>query len=141
ALQGKAFTVKNDLATNSVVIRTTDGSDITLDNVSTLVANPTIAVTALAGTTIPGDPTLTFDGADAVAANADTLDTDTFVFSGNGSGVTIREGSFAGGNKSGVITGTLTILVDSGMTLQSDVSGPGSGGIFAGINAKSGVRF
>ncbi len=138
ALEGQAFTVKNDLSSNSVVIRTTDGSDITLDNVSALGANPTIAVTALAGTTIPGDATLTFDGADTVVANTDTLDTDTFVFSGNGTGVTIREGSFAGGNKSGVITGTLTILLDSGMTMQSNVSGPGSGGLFSGMNANSG---
>jgi flagellar hook-associated protein 1 FlgK len=138
ALQGKAFNVKNDLTTNSVVIRTTDGSDITLGNVSALGANPTVAVTALAGTTIPGDTTLTFDGADAVVANTDTLDTDTIGFSGNGTGVTIREGSFAGGNKSGVITGTLTILVDSGMTIQSNVFGAGSGGLFSGMNANPG---
>lgn len=138
ALEGKPFTVKNDLATNSVVIRTTDGSGITLDNVSSLGANPTIAVTALAGTTIPGDTTLTFDGADTVVANADTLDTDTFVFSGNGTGVTIREGSFAGGNKSGVIAGTLTLLLDPDMTIQSNVSGPASGGLFSGMNVNSG---
>jgi flagellar hook-associated protein 1 FlgK len=138
ALDGQAFTVKNDLSTNSVVIRTTDGSGITLDNVSALGANPTVAVTALAGTTIPGDATLTFDGADAVVANTDTLDTDTFVFFGNGTGATIQEDSFVGGNKSGVIAGTLTILLDPDMTIQSNVSGPVSGGIFAGINATTG---
>ncbi len=137
-LKGKSFSVKNDLSTNSVVIRTTDGSGITLDNVTNLAANPTITITGLSGTTIPGDPTLTFDGADTVVANTNTLDTDTIIFSGNGTGITVLESSFAGGNKSGVITGTVTALVDPGMTIQSTVSGAGSGGIFSSINAKTG---
>ncbi len=139
ALEGQAFTVKNDLATNSVVIRTTDGLGITLDNVSALGANPTILISSQPGTTIPELPpvTLTFDGVDSVLTD-NPLGTDTLGFSGNDKVVIIQEGSTAGGNKSGVIAGTLTLLLDPDMTIQSNVSGPGSGGLFAGINAKTG---
>ncbi|MCK5350059.1 MAG: hypothetical protein KAJ25_11750, partial [Desulfobacula sp.] len=93
ALQGQPFTVENDLSTNSVVIRTSDGAGVTLNNVSNIAANPTILITDLPGTNIPGDPTLTFNGADSVLANTIIVDTDTIVFSGNGTAVTIREDS------------------------------------------------
>lgn len=138
ALQGQPFTVENDLSTNSVVIRTTDGADITLDNVSNLAANPTILITDLPGTTIPGDNTLTFDGADTVVANTDMIDTDTIVFSGNGTGVTVTEGSLVGGNKSGVITGTVTAMIDPEISIQATVFGAGSGGVFDSVYAKKG---
>ncbi|MCK5162650.1 MAG: flagellar hook-associated protein FlgK [Desulfobacula sp.] len=138
ALQGQPFTVENDLSTNSVVIRTSDGAGVTLNNVSNIAANPTILITDLPGTNIPGDPTLTFNGADSVLANTIIVDTDTIVFSGNGTAVTIREDSFVGGNKSGVITGTVTATVDPGISIHSTVSGAGSGGLFDSISAKTG---
>lgn len=132
ALSGQVYTVENDLSTNSVIVRTTDGSGVTLDNVSNIAGPPppSMLITGLAGTTIPGDPTLEFDGADTVVANTDTLDTDSIVFSGNGTGITIREGSFVGGFKSGVITGTVTAVVDPAISIRSDVFGAASGGLF-----------
>ncbi|MCF6248778.1 MAG: flagellar hook-associated protein FlgK [Desulfobacula sp.] len=138
ALQGKSYTVENDLSTNSVVVRTTDGSGITLDNVNNIAGSPTMFITDLAGTTIPGDNTLTFDGADTVVANTDTLATDTILFSGNGTGATITEGSLGGGNKSAVITGTITAMIDPGMSINSDVFGPASGGLFDSLSSKTG---
>ncbi|MBU1196503.1 MAG: flagellar hook-associated protein FlgK [Proteobacteria bacterium] len=138
ALTGQPFSVENKLSSNSVVIRSTDGSDITLDNVSAIAGNPGVLITSLAGTTIPGDNTLTFDGADAVVANTDTVATDSFVFSGNGTAITIQEGSFVGGFKSGVITGTVTAVIDPAISIRSDVFGAASGGLFSGNRATVG---
>lgn len=140
ALQGKSFTVKNDLSTNSVVIRTTDGSGMTLDNVSALGASPTILITDLPGTSNPGpgDNTLTFDGADSVAATADTVGTDTLIFAGNGTGLTLTEATAGGGIKSGMITGTVSIVVESGMSVRSTAAGAASGGLFDSNLAKKG---
>ncbi len=136
-LDGKPFSVENDLSTNSIVVRTTDGAGITLDTVSNIGANPTIDITALSGSNIPADPTLTFDGADSVAANVVPSSADTIGFSSNGSGVTVNETS-AGGNIAGVIAGTVTVLVDPGMSIQTSVFGAGSGGLFDQADAKIG---
>ena len=77
ALDGDAFVVENDVSTNSVMIRTLNGSGITLQNVSNIAAAPTIVVTAQPGSNIAADSTLTFNGLDGVAvdvvAGADTL--------------------------------------------------------------------
>lgn len=136
-LDGKPFSVKNDPSTNSIVVRSTDGAGITLDTVSTIGANPTIDITALPGSNIAGDATLTFDGADSVAAAVVASSADTIGFSGNGSGVTVNEKS-AGGNTAGVIAGTVTILVDPGMSIQSSVFGAGNKGLFDQADAKIG---
>ncbi len=138
ALQGQPYSVENDLSSNSVVVRTTDGSGVTLDNVNNIAGPRSIFITNLAGTSIPGDNTLSFGGADSVVATSDTLATDTILFSGNGSGATITEGSLGAGNKSAVITGTITAMVDPGITIRSDVFGAASGGIFNSISSTMG---
>ncbi len=141
ALQGQSFTVKNDLSTNSVVIRTTDGSGMTLNTVSDLgvIPNPrSILVTGLSGTSIPADNTLVFDGADSVVANTNSVDTDTLIFAGNGTGVILTEATAGAGVKSGVITGTVSIVVEAGMSVQSTAAGAGSGGLFDTSLAKKG---
>ncbi len=139
ALQGQPFTVENDLSSNSVVIRTTDGSDITLDTVSVISPTTQISISSLSGTTIPGDAIFTINGGDTVVANADTLDTDAFAFlSGDGSGAIITESSLVGGDKSAVITGTVTAMIDPGISIRSTVSGAGSGGLFDSMIPEAG---
>ncbi len=135
-LQDEPFMVENDVSTNSVVIRTSDGSGITLNNVSNLAANPTILITASPspGTTIPGDNTLTFDGADSVVANSDIVNTDTIAFSGT----VVAESTAGVVDKAAVITGTITIELDPGMAVHTTVSGAGSGGLFDSSYAKVG---
>jgi len=137
ALQDQPYTVYNDLSTNSVVIRTSDGSGITLTSTS-ILAGTSLLVTRLPGTTAPGVDTLTFDGSDSVITITDSVNTDTIAFSGNGSAaVTITEIT-AVGDKAAVITGTVTIKLDPGISIRSTVSGAGSGGLFDSNYAKIG---
>lgn len=138
ALKDKPFTVEKDPSTNSILLRTTDGSDLTVrdgDNDTGLDASFNIA--ALAGTTqSAGNNVFLFNGAgDIETYDADTLSTDTIIFSGNGSLATIGEAS-AGGVSAGVITGTITILTNPGMTVYSTIAG--AGGLFNGNWAKPG---
>jgi len=138
SLQGQPFTIENDVSTNTVVIRTSDGSGVTLDNVSTLGASPTILVSNLAGTTIPGDNTLTFNGTDSVDANTIPANADEIIFSGNGSARILAETTNPAGNKSAVITGTVSAVFQQGMTIRSTVAGANSGGLFDSNMAKKG---
>jgi len=139
ALDGEAFVVKNDFPTNSVIIRTTDGTGITLAKISTIAASPEIEITALSGSDILADSTLTFGvAADNVAATVEVPPSaDVLRFSGNGSSVDVNEKS-VGGNIAGVIAGTVTVLLDPGMSIQTSVFGAGSGGLFDQANAKIG---
>ena len=73
---------------------------------------------------------------DTASFNADTLAADTFDFSGNGTTATISESSAGAGDKAAVIAGTVTVLMDPGMSIQT--SAPGAGGLFHDASAKIG---
>ncbi|WP_300456297.1 flagellar hook-associated protein FlgK [Desulfobacula sp.] len=145
ALEGKSFTVENDLSTNTVLVRTTDGSDIRLRDAGNEIGNDaTITLAEVAGTTADagnaGGTTLDFTVAatDTARYNATPTTTDTLGFSGNGTGVTLHESAAGAVNKTGVITGTVTVLLEPGMSVQSTVFGAGSGGLFDSQLAKKG---
>ncbi|MCP4118207.1 MAG: flagellar hook-associated protein FlgK [Desulfobacteraceae bacterium] len=142
-LDGQPFSLENDPATSSVTLRTTDGSDLTLKNAGNDSGDDaTIAITALGGTTPDGanaNNVLDFTAAanDTAIFNADTNSTDSINFSGNGSSVTLTEPG-AAGDKAGVVAGTVTILTDPGMSIQTSVFGASSGGLFDQADAKIG---
>lgn len=132
ALVGTPFSVRHDPSTNSIRLSTTDGSDLTLrdgDNDTGLDAS--FDVTAMAGTTQSvGNGVFVFDGSgDTETFDADTLNTDTIGFSSNGTAATIEESS-SGGVVAGVIVGTVTVIVEEGITLFSNVDT--AGGLFDG---------
>ncbi len=133
ALADKPFAVDHDLSSNLIVLRTTNGSDLTVSNgINDTGSNASFSVAAplLSGTTQSvGDTTFLFNGADTGTYDADTLDTDTIAFNGQGMSATIEETS-AAGVSAGVITGTITIVTEPGMTVFSNV--PGAGGLFNG---------
>jgi flagellar hook-associated protein FlgK len=138
ALEDEPFTVEQDLSTNSLVLRTTDGSDLTVKEGANNLGLASFNITALDGTTQfagGGGAAFSFNGVDTVTFDALTVNTDTIDFIGPGTGVAIEEKS-AGGVSAGVITGTITILTDPGMSIYSTV--PGAGGLFNGNWAKSG---
>ena len=144
ALTGEPFTIENDLSTNSVIIRTTDGSDIRLKNAGNDTGNnATIQLSALSGTTADAgniDSILDFTAAanDSARYNATTTSADSIIFSGQGTQVTVNESTAGAVNKTAVITGTVTIMLDPGMSIRSTVSGAGSGGIFSDSYASIG---
>ncbi|OGR20680.1 MAG: flagellar hook-associated protein FlgK [Desulfobacula sp. RIFOXYA12_FULL_46_16] len=138
ALVNEPFTVAHDPSTNSVILRTTDGSDLTVrDGDSSAGAAASLDIIELSGTTpSAGNNVFLFDGlGDVETYDADTLGADTLDFTGQGVTATIEELS-AGGVKAGVITGTVTMLMEPGMTLYSTVSG--AGGLFNGNWGSSG---
>ncbi|CCK81709.1 flagellar hook-associated protein FlgK [Desulfobacula toluolica] len=137
ALKDEPFTVAHDPSSNSVILRTTDGSGLTIkDGDNTVGAN--LDIIGLSGTN-PAlnnfllDGSLDSDTFVSVASNGDTID-----FTGQGTPdppVPIEEIS-AAGVAAGVITGTVTVVMDPGMSLYSNVSG--AGGLFDGNWAESG---
>jgi flagellar hook-associated protein 1 FlgK len=140
-LGGKPFSVEMDPSNNSVILRTTDGSNLTLKNAGNDSGNnATLDIAPLGATVNPGpaDNTLEFTAAanDTATYNAATTAGDTIGFSGNGTSVTVNESSAGAGVKAGVITGTVTVLVDPGMSIQT--SAPGVGGLFHDPSAKIG---
>ncbi|SDT85734.1 flagellar hook-associated protein FlgK [Desulfobacula phenolica] len=135
ALEDEPFTVVHDPSSNSVILRTTDGSNLMVSDGNN-IAGANLDITGLPGTIPEATNNFLLDGSgDSEAFVADTVDTDTIDFKGQGTSEPIREVSF-GGVKAGVITGTITIVMDPGMTLQSSVSG--AGGLFDGDWATSG---
>lgn len=145
ALNGRPFTVQHDPATNAVILRTTDGSAIRFRNGANDTGDDAVVdITELGGsvtTSGAADTVLRFDNAsdpsDLVRYDAITLATDAIGFVGKGTGVTIGETTGAG-IKNGVITGTVSVIADPGMRIQSTVSGAASGGLFSNIEAKRG---
>ncbi len=143
ALAGTPFTVEHDPSTHSVVLRTTDRSDIILTNADNDTGNnASIDITTLAGTNANAGNTIDFsnpansDTFSATLTNADTID---FYRQGMQSqSVTLAEASAGAGSKSAVITGTVTALMDPGMAIQSTVYSAGSGGMFLERSAKTG---
>ncbi len=72
-------------------------------------------------------------------ASENPVSTNTIDFKGMGTSVTVSESTASGVvNKAAVITGTITIELDSGMTIRSSVSGAGAGGLFDSNYAKVG---
>ncbi len=135
ALSGKPFKVERDEATDSVRIRTTDGSNITLKNAGNDTGNDaTIALTKLSGTatSATGNTSFEFTGAanDVETFNSITTSGDTVTFSMptpintavTGTTAIIAESSYTSGaaTTSAVISGTITALMDPGMSIKSD---------------------
>ena len=144
SLAGKPFTLENDLSTNSVFLRTIDGSDIRLRDAGNDTGNnATITLAELGGTTADAGNTdslldFTATATDTARYNATTSSGDSVTFSGQGTQATINESTAGAVNKTGVITGTVTIMLDPGMTIRTTVSGAGSGGLFDSSYAKTG---
>jgi flagellar hook-associated protein 1 FlgK len=131
-LSGEPFTVEHDPSTNSIILRTTDGSDLTVrDGDNSTGPGASLDITALAGTTqSAGNNVFLLNGlGDIETYDADTLSTDTIGFEGQGTSATIEEVS-NGGVVAGVITGAVTVVLDPGMSIHSNVTG--AGGLFNG---------
>ena len=142
-LAGTPFTSEFDPATNSVILRSTDTSDIILTNASNDTGNnASIDLTTLAGTNANAGNIIDFSNpanTDTFVATASAVDSIDFFKTGAAtSTATIAETSAGAGDKSAVITGTVTVLMDPGMSIRSSVSGAGSGGLFDGNYAKTG---
>ncbi|MBU3953446.1 MAG: hypothetical protein KJ658_15020, partial [Proteobacteria bacterium] len=138
ALKDEPFTVEKDPSTNAILLRTTDGSDLTVrDGGNDTGLDASFNITSLDGTLpFPATNAFPFDGvANIDTYSANTLNTDIIGFTGNGTLATIGEAS-AGGVSAGVITGTITILTNPGMTVYSNIAG--AGGLFNGNWAKPG---
>ncbi|WDP89782.1 MAG: flagellar hook-associated protein FlgK [Desulfobacter sp.] len=135
ALDSGQFSVSHDPATNSVVVRTKDGNGVRLGNgANDTGSNATINVTAepAGGSAIAaGDASFLFNGADVVRYDPVLSTGDQVVFSAKDTDQFLVEAGAAAGNKNAVITGTLTLTVDEGMVVQSDIAGAGTGGIFS----------
>ncbi len=133
ALPEGTFTVELNTASESVIIRTIDGSNITLSGATDDTGNDaTIDVANLAGTTSSGtgNSILEFDatGSDVETFNSDTSTADTLAFSMlsaatsmAGATAVVNEASYtgAGATTAAAIMGTVTILTDDGMGMQS----------------------
>ncbi len=146
ALDGQSFTVQHDPSTNSIILRTTDGSGIRLRNgANDSNDDAVIDVTELSGsatTSAAGNTELRFnnvvDTSDTSRYDAIALSTDNIIFSGNGTFVTLAETTAGAGIKNGVITGTVSAIVEPGISIRSTVAGAGSGGLFDDTLAKKG---
>ncbi len=146
ALDGRPFTVKLDPSTNSVVVRTTDGSAIRMGQASGDSGNDAVIDISTEGgtytTAAAANTELRFnnvaDASDLVRYDSDTLTTDQIYFVSNGTAAAISESSAAAGNKSAVVTGTVTATMESGIVLTTNVHGAGSGGVFSSTQAKKG---
>lgn len=143
-LDSSIFTVVKDFSTNTIKIRTIDGTDIRLrDAGSDTDNNATIDLASLTGTTADGgnvDNILDFTAAanDEVQFNASTSAADDLGFTSQGTTATINESTAGAVNKTAVITGTLTVVLEPGMDIRTTVSGAGSGGLFDSSLAKVG---
>lgn len=142
-LDGTVFTVAHDPFTGSVILRTTDGTDIQLTDAGPNIGGA-MAVTELGATTHPvGDNTLSFTGAgDTERFNAEINAGDSIDIYSPGdpaTTVTVNDVNNAGPvTKAGIITGTVTLLIEPGMTVYSSVAGAGTGGLFSTNFVESG---
>ncbi|MCG8532018.1 MAG: hypothetical protein MI749_15335, partial [Desulfovibrionales bacterium] len=135
-----------DTINNAVVVRTTNGANLTLrDSAGDTGGDATVNLTSLAGTSTSGvgNTSLAFDGSgDIETFNSDTLHTDTIGFTmpgtittsvaGTSSVVLENTATSAGANTAAVLTSTLTVLMEPGMSMSSDIASAqglfGSGG-------------
>ncbi|MCD4734675.1 MAG: hypothetical protein K8R53_01405, partial [Bacteroidales bacterium] len=134
ALASGPFSVEKGTAADSILIRSTDGSNVTLREAGDDTGNDaTINLTSLSGTSSgAGNTSLEFTAAaiDVETFNSLTTSGDTVTFgmpstittAVAGTSAVITEGTYtgAGATTSAVISGTVTTLLDSGMSIQSD---------------------
>lgn len=136
ALSDQPLTVTWGTTANSILIRTTDGSNITLTEAIGDTGNDaTVNLTSLSGSTSAvGDTTFEFTAAagtsDVETFNSITTSGDSITFgmpstittAVTGTSAVVTEGTYtaAGATTAAVITGTVTTLLDSGMSIQSD---------------------
>ncbi len=133
ALEGELgdtpFTVELDETNGQVIIRTTDGTGISLSSASGDTGDDaTIEVDALSGSTITtGDTTLAFDNSDTAAFSPVEVTGDYIMFelggcegsSSTSSTVAVAD---SGSTTAAVATGSVTILTDPNMEIFSDDS-------------------
>ncbi|PIE62833.1 MAG: hypothetical protein CSA26_13030, partial [Desulfobacterales bacterium] len=128
------FSVVHDPSNNGVIIRTTNGNGIRMGQGKNDTGNDAVVgISVLDGSTgtgAPADHELRFndtaDPSDIVIYNANEVSTDSITFSDNGVLFQIHEAHAAAGAKSGVVTGTITMVVDKGIQIGSNISGNGS---------------
>ncbi|MCG8615986.1 MAG: hypothetical protein MI802_07190, partial [Desulfobacterales bacterium] len=135
ALDEDTFSVELDSANDAVLIRTLDGSNITMENGDGDTGDDaTINLTALNGTTTSGVGNTSFEfvaaANDQETFNADTDDTDSIGFSVTsltttsmaGTTAYVTESSFtgAGATTAAAIMSTVTVLMDDGISMVSD---------------------
>ncbi len=129
------FTVERDTLNNSITIRTTDGSNITLRDAGNDTGNDaTFDIAQLSGTSTSGvgNTILEFTAAasDVETFNSNTTSGDTVTFSmlstittsATGTTSVINESTFTGATATtaAVITGTVTAVMDSGISILSN---------------------
>lgn len=135
ALADKPLTIAWGSAVDTIEIRSTDGSNVTLQNAGDDSGDDaTINLTALSGSVSSGagNTTLEFNaaGSDVETFNSLTTSGDTVTFAmpstittamtGTSSVINESTSTAGGTTTSAAITGTLTILMDSDMSIQSD---------------------
>lgn len=134
AITNKPFTIEWGTTANTFIIRTTDGSNITLQDAGDDTGNDaTINLTSLSGTSSSvGNTSLEFTAAandletfDSLTTSGDTVTfgmPSTITTAVTGTSAVVTEATFTGAaaTTSAVITGTMTVLLDSDMTIQSD---------------------
>ncbi|MDM8538573.1 flagellar hook-associated protein FlgK, partial [Desulfobacterales bacterium HSG17] len=132
AIVNKPFTIEWGTAADSILIRNTDGSNITFQNAGNDTGNDaTINFTSLSGTSSSaGNTSFLFNSIDVETFDSLTTSGDTVTFgmpstittAVTGTSAVITESTYTGGaaTTSAVITGTITALLDSGMSIQSD---------------------
>ena len=123
-----AFTVDYSSSTGELTIYTTDGSSLELSSASGDTGNDaSIDITALGTATLTGDGQLDFNGSDQEGATPAASSADYVQFSLEGcessslSGVTATIGESGGSyDTAAVLTGSVTIIMDPGITISSD---------------------
>ncbi|MFH2093681.1 MAG: flagellar hook-associated protein FlgK [Pseudomonadota bacterium] len=134
ALADGPFIVEHGTVANSIWIRTTDGSNLTLRDAGNDTGNDaTLNLTTLSGSTSAvGNTSLEFTLAandvetfDSLTTSSDTIEfgmPSTVTTAVAGTTAMITEATFTGGTATtaAVITGTVTALLDSGMSIQSN---------------------
>ncbi|MBU2628388.1 MAG: hypothetical protein KKE61_07215, partial [Proteobacteria bacterium] len=134
ALVGKPFTIEWGTTANSILIRSTDGSNVTLREAGNDTGDDaTINLTSLSGTSSAvGNTSFEFTAlaTDVETFNSLTTSGDTVTFgmpatittAVTGTSAVITEGTYTAGGATtaAVIAGTVTALLDAGMSIQSD---------------------
>ncbi|MCD4720739.1 MAG: flagellar hook-associated protein FlgK [Desulfobacula sp.] len=134
AVANEPFTVEWGTTANSILIRSTDGSNITLREAGNDTGDDaTINLTSLSGSSSAAGNTsfeFTAGATDVETFNSLTTSGDTVTFgmpstittAVTGTSAVITEGSYTGAaaTTSAIISGTITALLDSGMSIQSD---------------------
>ena len=121
------FTAEMDEATGQLILRTTDGTGISISGVGDTGNDASVAVTVLGGSTSSGDGQLDFDNLDIEGATANTTTDDFLVFALPGcKDSAIRSAATNVGEAGGtydtaaVLTGSVTILMDPDLKITSD---------------------